>query len=325
MRYVTQTGTSKQISKVGLGTWQFGSRDWGYGDEYEKRTGELVARARALGITLFDTAEIYGRGRSEELLGDALGEARSTEFVATKLLPLLPIPSVARDHARRSAARLGVSRLDLYQVHFPNPLVGDSVIMAGLRSLQDDGLVDLVGVSNYSAARWRSAETALGRPVFSNQVRYNLAQTKPEAEVIPHASTHGRLVIAYSPLAQGLFSGKYTAANPPTGSARSRNPLFLPENLERLAPLLDTVKQVADAHDVTPSQIALAYVLHQPSVVAIPGASSVAQVEANAQAADIELTDDEYAALATAAGRFTPLSTVRTIPKLLRPRSKTTA
>src|SRR5690242_11517640 len=99
MRYVSTPPTAKRVSKIGLGTWQFGSAEWGYGGEYEKRTGELVTRARDLGITFFDTAEIYGRGRSEELLSEGLGEARAEAFVATKLLPLFPVPSVARDHA----------------------------------------------------------------------------------------------------------------------------------------------------------------------------------------------------------------------------------
>jgi aryl-alcohol dehydrogenase-like predicted oxidoreductase len=321
MRDVEQTATSKRISKVGLGTWQFGSRMWGYGDDYDRSTGALVTRARELGITLFDTAEAYANGRSEELLGDALGSARAEVFIATKLFPVLPLPAVARRRARRSAAHLGVPRIDLYQVHWPNPLVRDSVVMPGLRALQDDGLVDQIGVSNYSTARWRAAETALGRPVFSNQVQYSLAAIKPETAVIPHAARYGRLVIAYSPLAQGLFSGKYSASNPPPGSVRAMNPLFLPENLARLAPLLDTVRQVADAHDATPAQIALAYVLHQPSVVAIPGASSVQQVESNAEAADITLPDDEYQALAAQARAFTPLGPLQALPRVVRARA----
>ena len=256
-----------------------------------------------------------------DMLGEALGDARSEVFIATKLFPVLPLPAVARSRARRSARPLGVARIDLYQVHWPNPVVRDPVIMRGLRDLQDDGLIDLVGVSNYGAARWRAAETALGRPVFSNQVQYNLARIQPEAAVIPHAAKYQRVVIAFSPLAQGLFSGKYSASNPPPGQVRSMNALFLPENLTRLEPVLEVVRQVAEAHDATMSQIALAYVLQQPSVVAIPGASSVAQVESNAAAADIELRGDEYQALAAAAQRYTPLGTLQKVTKLARARA----
>ena len=319
MRYaeLPDTRTTKQISRIGLGTWQFGSREWGYGGDYEKLTGQIVERALASGITLFDTAELYAFGRSEKLLGEALGERRSDVFVATKIFPVLPIASVVQQRAVASASRLGVQSLDLYQVHQPNPVVKDGTTMAGMRRLQDVGLVTEVGVSNYGTERWQAAEQALGRPVLSNQVQYNLAQSKPESRLLPYAAAHGRLIIAYSPLAQGFLSGRYTASNPPSGSVRRMNPLFLPENLERGAALQSVVRDIADAHDATPSQIALAYVVHHPYVVAIPGASSVEQVEKNAAAGDIVLADDEYTALQSAASSFTPVGGLKAVPKLL--------
>ncbi|HYJ74332.1 MAG TPA: aldo/keto reductase [Kineosporiaceae bacterium] len=310
------------VSRIGLGTWQFGSREWGYGSDYERRTGAIVARALESGITLFDTAETYAFGRSERLLGAGLGEARDRAFVATKIFPLLPVSAVVQQRAVASAARLGVRTIDLYQVHQPNPVVRDGTTMAGMRRLQDVGLVDQVGVSNYSLARWQQAEQALGRPVLSNQVEYSLARTRPEKDLLPYATDRHRLVIAYSPLAQGFLSGRYSAGNPPPGSVRRMNPLFLPENLERAAPLFATLREVADAHDVTPSQAALAYVVHQPQVVAIPGASSVEQVEANAAAADVVLADDEYDALRAAAGAFRPLTGAAAVPKLLAARRR---
>ena len=248
MRYV-DTPVATPVSVIGLGTWQFGSAEWGYGEDYEQRTAALVRRALDSGITLFDTAEIYGRGRSERLLGAALGDRRPEAFVATKIFPVLPVAPVVEQRAVASAARLGVQRLDLYQVHQPNPVVRDTSTMPGMRALQDVGLVDQVGVSNYSLDRWRAAEDALGRPVLSNQVEYSLAHRGPEDDLLPYAAEHDRLVIAYSPLAQGLLSGRYSADNPPSGRVRRINPLFLPENLERAAPLLATLREVADAHD----------------------------------------------------------------------------
>jgi aryl-alcohol dehydrogenase-like predicted oxidoreductase len=316
MRYA-DTATTKRISKIGLGTWQFGSREWGYGDDYERRIDAIVQRALDCGITFFDTAEVYARGRSERLLGAALGPSAASAFIATKIFPLLPISPVVQQRAVASAARLGVQKLDLYQVHQANPVVRDRTTMAGMRQLQDVGLVENVGVSNYSLSRWRAAEEALGRPVLSNQVQYNLAHRGPEDDLLPYAANHHRLVIAYSPLAQGFLSGRYTADNPPSGSIRRRNPLFLPENLERGAALQARLREVADAHDATPSQIALAYAVHRPEVVAIPGASSVEQVEANAAAGDIELAVDEYAALAAAARAFRPVTGMATLPKLV--------
>lgn len=231
---------------------------------------------------------------------------------------MLPVAPVVEQRAVASAERLGVQRLDLYQVHQPNPVIRDTSTMPGMRALQDVGLVDQVGVSNYSLDRWLAAQDALGRPVLSNQVQYSLAHRGPEDDLLPYAAEHDRLVIAYSPLAQGLLSGRYSADNPPSGRVRRINPLFLPENLERAAPLLATLREVADAHDVTMSQAALAYVVHHPRVVAIPGASSEAQVEANAAAGDVVLADDEAAALAAAARAFRPVTGRHAVGPLIR-------
>jgi aryl-alcohol dehydrogenase-like predicted oxidoreductase len=315
MRYADVASTTP-ISKIGLGTWQFGSREWGYGTEYERRIDAIVRRALDAGITLFDSAEIYAFGRSERLLGAALGDDRERAFVATKILPVLPVSPVVQQRAVASAARLGVQRIDLYQVHQPNPVVRDGTTMAGMRRLQDVGLVVHVGVSNYSRSRWEEAEQALGRPVLSDQVRYSLADLAPEAELLPYAAERRRIVIAYSPLAQGFLSGRYSAQNPPSGPVRRGNGLFLPENLDRGARLLGVLREVADAHGVTPAQIALAYVVHHPQVVAIPGASSVEQVDANAAAGDIVLADDEYEALSSAARSFQPVTGPRALPRL---------
>ncbi|MFV2103703.1 aldo/keto reductase [Micromonospora sp. LOL_024] len=320
MRYV-RLDTPKRLSKIGLGTWQFGSREWGYGPDYERLAAQIVRRAVELGVTVFDTAELYGFGRSERILGAALAADRDKVAVATKIYPLLPVASVVQQRAVASAARLGVSGIDLYQVHRPNPVINDHRTMLGMRALQDVGLVGEVGVSNYSLRRWQVAEAALGRRVLSNQVRYSMLDRKPEADLLPYAEQAGRLVIAYSPLAQGFLSGRYDAHHPPTGAVRRANPYFLPENLERGTALIETLRQVAAAHDATSSQIALAYVLRHPNVVAIPGASTVEQVERNAAAAEIDLTEDEYAALVNAARAFRPITGVAALPRMLKARA----
>lgn len=173
--------------------------------------------------------------------------------------------------------------------------------MRGMRALQDVGLVGAVGVSNYSLERWRRAEAALRRPVLSNQVRYSLVDRRPELALIPYAEREDRVVIAYSPLPQGFLSGQYDAVNRPSGFMRRRSKLFRPESLERAAPLFRALREVADAHDATSAQIALAWAIRHPNVVAIPGASSVAQVESNAAAADLELRPDEIQVLSRSA------------------------
>ncbi|WP_279433346.1 aldo/keto reductase [Micromonospora sp. KC606] len=240
--------------------------------------------------------------------------------MASKIFPLLPIAPVVQQRAVASAARLGVDRIDLYQVHQANPVVGDTTTMSGMRTLQDVGLVGEVGVSNYGLRRWRFAEAALGRRVLSNQVRYSMIDRGPEEDLIPYAERAGRLVIAYSPLAQGFLSGRYDATNPPSGAVRRGNPYFLPENLARGTELIATLREVADAHDATPSQIALAYLLRHPNVVAIPGASGVEQMERNAAAAEIDLADDEYAALVAAARAFRPVTGLAAVPRMVRAR-----
>ncbi|MCF6737583.1 aldo/keto reductase [Blastococcus sp. KM273129] len=308
------------VSRIGLGTWQFGSREWGYGDGYADRAArDIVRRARELGITLFDTAEVYGFGRSERILGEALGEERDRVVVASKIFPVAPFPKVVRQRWAGSARRLGVDRIPLYQVHQPNPLVPDTVTMPGLRALLDEGRIGAVGVSNYSLDRWRAADAALGAPVVANQVQFSLAHAGPLEDLVPFAEREDRLVIAYSPLAQGLLGARYSAGNRP-GGVRAVNPLFGTENLRRVEPLLDVLRQVSDAHDATPAQVALAWLVAQPRVVVIPGASSVAQLESNAAADDLALAGDELAALTAAARAFTPASGVRTLVDGLRER-----
>jgi aryl-alcohol dehydrogenase-like predicted oxidoreductase len=321
VRYLDAGTSTIKISKIGLGTWQFGSREWGYGQQYAERDSQLiVARAIELGVTLFDTAEIYGFGRSERILGKAISGQRDAVFLATKILPVLPIAPVVEQRAVASASRLGVTRLDLYQVHQPNPVIRDATIMRGMRSLQRVGLVAEVGVSNYSLARWRAAEAALGGRVLSNQVRFSLVAPGPGRDLVPFAEQSGHVVIAYSPLGQGLLSGRYHRSHRPADRIRGMNPLFLPDNLERAEELIGVLREVAAAHSATPAQIALAWVIRSPAVVAIPGASSVAQLESNVAAADIDLTDDEWGALSDAAGRFSPVGGASVLPRLLRAR-----
>jgi aryl-alcohol dehydrogenase-like predicted oxidoreductase len=320
MRFLS-VDTDKKISKIGLGAWQFGSREWGYGDPYAaQEASSIVRRAVELGVTLFDTAEIYGFGRSERILGEALGEDRGSVFLATKIFPLLPVAPVVEQRAVASASRLGVHRIDLYQVHQANPVVRDGTIMRGMRALQRVGLVAEAGVSNYSLKRWRAAEAALGSRVLSNQVRYSLVDRTPERELLPFAADGGHVVIAYSPLGQGLLSGRYDRDHRPANQVRAANPLFLPGNLERAAGLLTTLREIADAHDASPAQVALAWVIRHPGVAAIPGASSVQQLEINVAAAEIDLSDGEDQALRDASDRFRPVTGAAALPQLARAR-----
>ena len=319
MKYLDVDGVGR-VSRIGLGTWQFGSREWGYGDQYASGPArEIVQRALALGVTLFDTAEVYGFGKSERILGEALGDKRAEVAVASKIMPVAPIAPVVKQRERASAQRLQLDRIPLYQVHQANPIVPDSVIMPGLRSLLDSGDIGAVGVSNYSLERWKKADAALGRPVVSNQVHFSLAHPQALDDLVPFAEQENRVVIAYSPLAQGLLGGKYGVDNRP-GGVRAVNSLFGTENLRRVEPLLQTLREVAAQVDAKPAQVALAWLIHLPGVVAIPGASSVEQLEFNVAAADIELNAESRDALTEAARAFRPVSAGRFLVDTVRER-----
>ncbi|MBV9513143.1 MAG: aldo/keto reductase [Mycobacteriaceae bacterium] len=324
MKYLDVDAIGK-VSRIGLGTWQFGSREWGYGDRYASGPArEIVHRALALGVTLFDTAEIYGLGKSERILGEALGNKRAEVVVASKIMPIAPFPPVIKQRERASARRLQLDRIPLYQIHQPNPVVPDSVIMPGMRDLLDSGAIGAAGVSNYSLARWQRADAALGRSVISNQVHFSLAHADALDDLVPFAERENRIVIAYSPLAQGLLGGKYGLDNRP-GGVRAANPLFGTENLRRIEPLLATLREVAADVDAKPAQVALAWLISLPGVVAIPGASSVEQLEFNVAAAEIELSGQSRETLTAAARAFRPASTTRFLTDLVREKLPTHA
>jgi aryl-alcohol dehydrogenase-like predicted oxidoreductase len=318
MRYVDVGGI--RLSVVGLGTWQFGSPEWGYGRAFaEGEALRITERALDLGINLIDTAEIYGFGRSERAVGRAIAGRRDEAFIATKVMPAVPFDPIVHQRALGSRRRLGIDRIDLYQAHWPNPVFPPGPLFQALARLQREGIVTHVGVSNYSLSAWQTAESLLGGPVLSNQVQYSLVDRRPEQDLVGWAQGHDRLIIAYSPLAQGLLSGGYSSAKRPRGM-RAVRPLFLPKNLDLAKELLDALRDVAVKHDAQPAQVALAWLIRQPNVIVIPGASSVAQVEFNAAAADLELTDDDDHRLREASDRFQPVSGLDAVSALVRTR-----
>jgi aryl-alcohol dehydrogenase-like predicted oxidoreductase len=298
VRYVDADGL--RVSVIGLGAWQFGSREWGYGEAYARETAPaLVRRAVELGVTLIDTAEAYAMGRSERIVGDALAAmdgAAGRVTVATKFLPLAPAEPVVARQAAGSRARLGTDAIDLYYAHWVNPFVSPRRPMQAVRPLVESGVVHRVGVSNHSLDQWREAERALRVPAVANQVRFNLADPAPARDLVPYAAEAGRLVVAYSPLGQGLLAGADGTRGGPKG-IRRMNRHFRDGARGRVAPLLAAVREIAAAHGATSAQVALAWLIAHPNTVAIPGARTVEQLEENAAAADLALTDEEHARL----------------------------
>jgi aryl-alcohol dehydrogenase-like predicted oxidoreductase len=247
-------------------------------------------------MNLVDTAELYGLGRSEKIVGKAIRDRRGSVFVATKIFPI-GLPFMIAGRARASARRLGVDVVDLYQQHFPSPLFPPGATMRRMRRLVEEGLVRHVGVSNHDLARWQACERALGGPVLSNQVRFSVVHRWADRELVPWAQREGRIVIAYSPLGQGLLSGRYQTSTP--ANFRRFRGDFSSSARVRAAPVIEALRNIGSRLGASPAQVALAWLVRKPNVVAIPGASSVKQVEENAAAADLTLSDDDVSRLDT--------------------------
>ncbi len=308
MRYIEANGL--RVSRIGLGTWQFGSREWGYGEAYASEVAPaLIRRALELGITMLDTAEVYGPAKSERIIGETLTDPtlalppheRAAITVATKFMPVAPAEHMVAWQCEGSRRRLQADALDLYYAHWPNPFVSARRVMQSVRPLLAAGLVKRVGVSNYSLEDWQRAERALRAPIVANQVRFSLMAPAPATELVPWAAAHDRLVVAYSPLGQGLLSEGHDPASAAASAGMRRYLRQDDAQAHRLAAVRSVLGEVARANSASWTQVALAWVLGHPNTVAIPGARTIAQLEANAAAADLVLSDDEMASLTAAA------------------------
>lgn len=288
---------------LGVGTWAWGDRGyWGYGKDYTSAdVAAAYTASREAGLTVFDTAEVYGRGTSERLLGGLIADAEDADAVAVATkFAALPW-RVARSGSllaalEASLARLGRPSVALYQIHWPLP-VGTRAWLLGLAQAYAQGLVGAVGVSNYGPRRLRDAHRVLadrGVPLATNQVEYSLLHRRPERSGLVEVCRElGVTIIAYSPLAQGLLTGKYTAARPPSGvrALRYRGAL------RTIEPLVTRLTKIGADHDGrTPGQVALNWLVHR-GAVPIPGAKTADQARHNAGGIGWSLREDEVAEL----------------------------
>ncbi len=298
------------ISPVGLGCWQF-SEGHGLGGSYwpalpQETANAIVATSLAGGINWFDTAEMYGGGRSESALARALtavGKRNGDVVIATKWLPWFRTAASIGSTIGERCGRLAPFGIDLYQVHQPVAFASTAAQMNAMADLVEAGRVRTVGVSNFSARRMRVAHAALaarGLPLVSNQVRYSLLDRRIERNgVLDAAEELGVTIIAYSPLAQGVLSGKYHRE---PGLIRARPgprkwmPAFRSRGLARSRPLVDALGEIAAEHGTTASAVALGWLLQVrgETVVVIPGATSVAQAAENVRALEVRLSDAEF-------------------------------
>ena len=292
---------------MGLGTWAWGDRStWGM-DGYDPSYGfdtirGAYERAIAAGVTLLDTAEVYGNGESERIIGRLLREDaanRDRVVVATKFMPFpwrVPLARALMKSLRASLERLGLPFVHLYQIHGPISFRPPSTVAAALAAPYRAGLVKAVGVSNYSEGEMRAIHAALaaeGIPLATNQVEYSLLRTMPETSGLLRACRDLDVtLLAYSPLAMGRLTGKYGVANPPPGK---RNFSAFP--MAEIEPVVAELRRIGAAHGgKSPAQVALNWVMCK-GAVPIPGAKNAAQAEQNAGALGWTLVPGEVAAL----------------------------
>jgi aryl-alcohol dehydrogenase-like predicted oxidoreductase len=308
---VEDDNTSSSVLRgvnFGIGCWAWGDRlFWGYGQGYQQDDlREVFDKSLEAGIRLFDTAEVYAQGKSEQILGEFLESTEQPVLVATKFMPY-PWRFTRRGLLRAlkgSLKRLGLPQVDLYQIHQPLPPVKPETWMQAMAEAVQAGLTKAVGVSNYDRS-WmqRAYDTLLreGIQLESNQVEYNLLDRRVEKNgLLKQCREQGITLIAYSPLAMGMLTGKYSVENPPKGI---RSGKYRKQTLVKLAPLVALLKKVGSAHaGKTPAQVALNWCICK-GTLPIPGAKTLRQAEENAGALGWSLTPDEVEELDEASER----------------------
>lgn len=287
--------------EIGLGAWQWGDRVmWGYGSTHtDKDIRETFDVSLSQGIRFVDTAEIYGSGRSERLLGQFLKETDQPVLIASKYFPWpwrLTKGFIPRA-LKASLERMGVEAVDLYQIHWPSPLMSPEAMMEGMAECVRRGLARTVGVSNFGQAHMLRAYSTLARhgiPLAANQVHYSLLRRDVEKDgTLARCKELGIRLIAYSPIEKGILTGKYTPENPPPG-VRGQQYAGI---LKKIGPLIKLMKQIGQDHGGrTPAQVALNWTICK-GALPIPGAKNAQQALENAGGAGWRLTEEDVAKL----------------------------
>lgn len=294
--------------EMGLGAWQWGDRTvWGYQPgKSDKGIREAFDVSLNKGVRFIDTAEVYGSGRSERMLGQFLKETDQPVLVATKYFPMpWRITKGFFPRAlKASLERIGLDSVDLYQVHWPSPLTTPEAMMEGMVECVKQGLTRTVGISNFWEKRMLRAYSTLaqhGIPLASNQLPFSLLKRGAEKNgILARCKELGVRFIAYSPLEKGLLTGKYSVENPPLGMRASHYAEMLP----KIPPVIQALREVAQSHGRTVAQVALNWVICK-GALPIPGAKTAEQADENAGGAGWRMSDDEIAKLDKVTDQFT--------------------
>ncbi|MGA1977021.1 MAG: aldo/keto reductase [Bacteroidales bacterium] len=311
--------TDMMVTPIGLGCWQFSKQSNMVGKFWPVLENDMINSIVSLsiegGINWFDTAEIYGKGASERALSGALtmaGKKPGEVIIATKWWPAFRFASNIKKTIDERIQALSPYPVDLYQVHQPFSFSGEKSQMIAMAELLERKLIKYIGVSNFSAQKMKNAWEALskkGIPLASNQVQYNLLNRRIESNgIMETAKSLGISIIAYSPLAQGLVTGKFHD-NPgllKNIGLRKYNPLFKPAGLEKSLPVVRLVKELALKYNVTASQVALNWLINfnGNTVFAIPGATKEIHVKENTGAMSFKLSEEDMDRLDKATGIF---------------------
>ncbi len=307
----TLAGSEVTVPALGVGTWAWGDTStWGMDGYDTDLTRDSIRDAWEAsidaGVTLFDTAEVYGRGESERIIGGLLAkdpDRATSAVVATKFMPSpwkLNVGGALLTSLRASLGRLGLPAVDLYQIHGPISLRSHAAMAEALATVHQEGLVNAVGVSNYSVTETRSIAGELerrGLRLATNQIEFSLLRRSPETSgLLAGCAELGVLPLAYSPIGQGRLTGKYSVAHPPPGKRTfSNHPMAVVDTV------VDELRAIGDRHGgKLPSQVALNWVMAK-GAVPIPGAKNRKQAEENAGALGWELDQDDVARLDRAA------------------------
>ena len=326
MEFVSIGEANLQLSRIAFGAWAIGGWLWGGADKDEAL--RAIEASIDCGMSSFDTAPVYGFGQSEELIGQALKGKRDKVQILTKYglrwdlekghlhMSTQDNDGNPRDVLRvgrkdsiiaeceASLKRLQTDYIDLYQIHWPDPLTPISETMEAMEILLQQGKIRAVGVCNYSKSQTEEAEKYIA--LASNQVPYSMLRRDIEAELVPHCLESGTAILAYSPLQRGLLTGKITpdyVFN--EGDTRPKTTHFQKENIKRTNDFLNKIKPIADAHKSTLAQLVIRWTLEQPAIaVALVGARNAKQAIENAQAIFVGLAADELQTINEALDKF---------------------
>ncbi len=300
MEYTNLGKSDLKVSVIGLGAWQAGAKGWGKIVDSDVKNAILTSIE--MGLNFIDTAEVYGDGHSESVIGEVIKDIRDEIIIATKASGSHLKPEYLERALDGSLKRLNTNYIDLYQLHWPDIYTSLKQTMKTLEKMANDGKVRYIGLSNFSVCQIEEARSYLSNmDIVSNQVRYNILQREIEEEMLPYLNREKISVIAYSPLAQGLLTFKYDHAKLEPSDVRKSNKLFSEPNIGRIATFLSVLKEISleTGHSVV--QLALNWLISRGNVIPIPGAKNRDQATINLQSNGWRLSaeqtkriEDEY-------------------------------